>query len=91
MGASLDTVRSPFCFLRNRNFSTSTGELAHFLASDRGVVWEQRVNDAGRTMPGHHPDTGWFCEAHADAAIELATTQTIQEALLSIRKEVSKT
>lgn len=89
--ASLETVWPPICFLCNRNFSASKGELVHFVASDRGVVWEQRVNNAGRTMPGHHPDTGWFYEPHADPAIELATTHTINEALRSMRKEVSET
>ena len=89
--ASLDSVRPPICFLCNRNFSASKGQLVHFVASDRGVAWEQRMNDAGRAMPGHHPDKGWFCETHTDAAIALATTHTIKEALRSMRKKVSET
>ena len=62
------------------------GELVHFVASERGIEWQARAGELGRTMTGHHPDQGWFCGVHRPRARELAATLTIDEALFELRQ-----
>ncbi len=62
----------------------------HVVASDRAIAWQQQVNNAGRSMTGHHPNAGWFCTTSTDTAIKMAARHTSKEALRSTHKEVSE-
>ena len=77
-------MRPPICFVCSDD-AEPDGALVHFILSERGRTWEQRTDHSGRTITGHHPDTGWFCARHKAPALMLASTHTIDEALLALR------
>lgn len=79
-------MRPPICFLCNQDFAPSVGELVHFAASTSGIEWDQRSDRPDRTLSGHHPDQGWFCQAHSQAALKLAPTHTLDQALRELRQ-----
>lgn len=73
-------MQPPICEVCDERFDpASGGRLVSFVETDAGREF------AGRAVPGHAPDDGWFCQRHVADAAALATTHTRRAAVGELR------